>query len=96
MRQPTVDVHQLAHAIRTGDWTNGDLSTLVEAIKYRRAQMVKDVKRSVLVGAAVTFTDSRRGRTASGTVEKIGRTYITVRETGRGLWRVPASMIETV
>jgi hypothetical protein len=45
----------------------------------------------------VKFTSSRNGQTILGTVEKVNRKFIIVRENGKafgGSWRVPANMLQ--
>jgi hypothetical protein len=43
-------------------------------------------------GANVQFTSSKNGMTYKGTVNKVGRKYVTV-ATQQGMWRVPANML---
>jgi hypothetical protein len=43
-------------------------------------------------GANVQFTSSKNGMTYKGTVNKVGRKYVTV-ATPQGMWRVPANML---
>jgi hypothetical protein len=44
-------------------------------------------------GDEVTFNSTRLGRNVQGTVQKVGRKFVTVSTTA-GLWRVPANMLE--
>jgi hypothetical protein len=90
-----VDIKQINSAIMFGTWTDVELSSMIDAIKWNRAQLQKQVKRSISLGQAVKFTSAKRGMTMQGTVDKIAIKYITVR-TPQGLWRVPANMLETV
>lgn len=90
-------VQEINRAIMHGTFTNAELISFGEAIKFNRGQLVKQVKRSVTLGSTVKFTSNRNGMTYVGTVEKIAIKYVTVRDSSaRGLWKVPASMLEVV
>ena len=90
-------VQEINRAIMHGTFTNAELISIGEAIKFNRSQLVKQVKRSVTLGSTVKFTSNRNGQTYVGTVEKIAIKYVTVRDSSaRGLWKVPASMLEVV
>jgi hypothetical protein len=83
---------QIAHYIRFTPWANEDISKFVEAVKFARAQLVRNNIWSFGVGDAVTFNSSKLGFVA-GTVEKVAIKYVTVR-TPRGLYKVPANMLK--
>ena len=90
-------IHEINKAIMFGTFTNAELISIGDAIKFNRAQLVKQVKRSVTLGSTVKFTSNRNGMTYVGSVEKIAIKYVTVRDSStRGLWKVPASMLEVV
>ena len=80
--------------ILAGNFTNEQLSSIIDAVKFARARLTEVNKRSLRLGAAVRFTSTKNGMTYNGTVDKIAIKYVTVR-TGQGLWRVPANMLET-
>jgi hypothetical protein len=88
-------IQQINQSIMFGTWTDTELSSMIDAIKWNRAQLQKQVKRSISIGQTVKFTSAKRGMTMQGTVDKIAIKYITVR-TPQGLWRVPANMLEVV
>jgi hypothetical protein len=87
-------------AIISGQFTNDELNQIGEAIKFARIQLVKENRGSLVVGTKVKFTSGRTGGPVFGTVEKVNRKYIIVRENGfntlGGSWRVPANMLEAV
>ena len=90
-------VQEINRAIMHGSFTNAELISIGDAIKFNRAQLVRQVKRNVTVGSTVKFTSNRNGVTYVGSVEKIAIKYVTVRDSSaRGLWKVPASMLEVV
>jgi uncharacterized protein YwbE len=76
-------------------WTNTELTSMIDAVKWNRANLAKQIKRSISVGDNVEFTSSKTGRLTRGFVTKIAIKYVTV-NTGMGLWRVPASMLSVV
>lgn len=79
--------------ILAGNFTNDQLSSIIDAVKFARARLMEQNKRSLRVGATVSFTSSKTGQRVSGTVNKIAIKYVTV-ATQQGLWRVPANMLE--
>ena len=80
--------------ILAGNFTNEQLSSIIDAVKFARARLTDQTKRSLCLGASVKFTSTKNGMTYNGTVDKIAIKYVTVR-TNQGLWRVPANMLET-
>ena len=90
-----MDIKQINSAIMFGTWTNTELSSMIDAVKWNRNQLSKQIKRSMMVGDSVEFTSSKTGMTVQGTVTKIAIKYVTVR-TNQGLWRVPANMLRVI
>lgn len=95
-----VSIQQINSSIMFGELTNDNLDSIIQAIKYRRAQITQQNKRAFRVGDAVKFRNSRTGMTTVGTVKKINIKYILVSEPSRtggvftSTWRVPANMLE--
>ena len=90
-----MNIGQINTAIISGKWTNQDLESMIDAVKYARARLTENSKRSMKIGQLVKFHSTKRGITMSGTVNKIAIKYVTV-ATQQGLWRVPANMLEAV
>ena len=90
-----MDIKQINTEIITGTWTNKDLESMIDAVKFARARLTQDTKRSLRIGATVKWTSSKNPYGEQGTVQKIAQKYVTV-NTGKGLWRVPANMLEVV
>lgn len=88
-------VTEIKSAIINGQFSNDELMSIVEAVKYARGQLGRDIKRSLQVGDNVNFTNSRNGKNYTGHVVKVAIKNVTVRTT-EGLWRVPASMLSLV
>jgi hypothetical protein len=90
-----MDIKQINSAIMFGTWTDIELRSMIDAIKWNRSQLQKQIKRSLALGDTVSFTSSKNGVTYQGTVNKIAQKYVTV-NTAQGLWKVPANMLEVV
>jgi hypothetical protein len=88
-----MDIRQITHAIKFNGLTNDELDQVISALKFARAELAQDNKRTMTVGSQVKFTSARNGRAYLGTVKKVAIKYITV-DTGVGLFRVPANMLE--
>lgn len=81
--------------ILAGNFTNEQLSSIIDAVKFARARLTDATKRTLRLGGSVRFTSSKTGMTYTGSVDKIAIKYVTVR-TSQGLWRVPANMLEVI
>ena len=93
--QQLTEIQQINHAIMFGNFTNTELNSMLDAIKWARAQMTKQQTRALRVGDTVKFTSNRNGVTYQGTVDKIKIKYILV-NTPQGRYNVPANMLEAV
>jgi ribosomal protein L35AE/L33A len=91
-----VNVQEINRAIVSGQLTNADLNSVIDAVKFARARLTRQNKASLMLGDTVQFTSTRTGRTMQGTVQKIAIKFVTVNTPGQGLWRVPASMLTAV
>ena len=78
-----------------GTWTDIELRSMIDAVKWNRAQLVQQTKRSLRIGDNVNFTSSKTGKNVTGVVIKIAIKYVTVK-TVSGLWRVPANMLTKI
>ena len=88
-------IQEINRAIINGKFTNDELSSIIDAVKFNRSQLTRTVKRSLMLGDNVSFNSSKLGQNVQGTVTKIAIKYVTVR-TVNGLWKVPANMLEVV
>ena len=92
-------IQQINSAIMFGNFSNDELNSINDAVKFARATIAKQNKRAMNVGTVVKFKSSRTGMTVTGTVKKVNRKFILVNEQKSGsligtTWRVPASMLE--
>jgi len=91
-----MDIKQITTAIIHGSYTNEELNSIGDAMRFARAQLVARNKMVLSVGSTVKFTSSTRG-TISGVVKKINRKFIIVDQPGQyRSWKVPANMLEVV
>jgi hypothetical protein len=90
-------IQQVNSAIMFGNFTNEELTSIIDAVKFARANIANQNKRALTLGTIVKFTSSRTGMPVTGTVQKINRKFIIVRETNKlSNWRVPANMLTVV
>ena len=85
---------EINKAIMFGTWTNEELTSIGDAVKWNRAQLAKVTKRSMSIGCTVRFTHPKTGRVHTGIVKKIKIKNVTVLENGMMNWNVPANMLE--
>jgi len=90
-----MNIKDINQTIMFGTWTNDELTSIIDAVKWNRAKLTQSTKRSLRVGDNVNFTQSKTGRNTTGVVTKIAIKFVTVR-TIQGLWRVPANMLTKV
>ena len=90
-----MSIQSINAEILAGNFTNEQLTSIGDAIKFARARITEKSIRTLRLGTSVRFTSNKNGMTYSGTVDKIAIKYVTVR-TAQGLWKVPASMLEAV
>jgi uncharacterized protein YwbE len=90
-----LSIQDVNKAIMLQEWTNTELSSMIDAVKWNRERLAKRIKYSIRVGDNVEFTSSKTGRLTRGFVKKVAIKYVTV-DTGMGLWKVPANMLTVV
>ena len=90
-----MNANTVASTIIAGNFTNDELASIIEAVKYARSRLQKQTIRSLMLGDNVNFTSTKTGRNTTGTVYKIAQKYVTVR-TIDGLWKVPANMLNLI
>lgn len=90
---PTIT--EINQEIMHGTFTNDQLESIAQAVKYRRSQISHEVKREVRPGASVKFYHPKLGRDIFGTVDRVKQKYILV-QTVSGRYNVPANLLEQV
>ena len=92
-------IQEINSTIIAGNFTNDQLNSIMTAITFARNQLAQKNKFTLRKGSSVKFVSSRSGQTILGTVEKVNRKFVIVKENGKafgGNWRVPANMLESV
>ena len=90
-----MNIKDINQTIMFGTWSNDELTSIIDAVKWNRTQLTQSTKRSLRVGDNVNFTSGRTGLNTTGVVMKIAIKFVTVK-TINGLWRVPANMLTKV
>ena len=90
-----MDIKEINKAILFGTFTNNELTSVIDAVKFARARLTEQTKRSLRIGDNVNFTASKSGMNVTGVVMKIAIKYVTVKSV-QGQWRVPANMLTLV
>jgi hypothetical protein len=90
-----MNISQVNGAILAGGFSNTELSSIIDAVKFARSRLTQATKATLRMGSPVEFTSTKTGRTMQGTVTKIAIKYVTV-STNAGLWRVPANMLTVI
>jgi predicted transcriptional regulator len=89
-------IQDINSAIMSGTWTDAELSSIIDAVRFNRAQLARRVKGSIVLGDQVKFYSAKRSMTVAGTVKKVAIKYVTVQTSQGGLWKVPANMLEVI
>ena len=90
-----MNITQVNQAIMHGNFTNDELTSIIDAVKYGRSRLTRQIKSGLMVGDNVNFNSTKLGRNVTGVITKIAIKYVTVR-TATGLWRVPANMLSVI
>ena len=87
-----MNINQINSAIMHGNFTNDQLDAVLQAVKFAREQLRKEVRRELRIGCTVSFISNRNGQKHSGTVDsiKIKNAIVT---TPMGRYRVPCNML---
>ena len=87
-----MNASQINSAIISGTFSNDELTSIIDAVKFARARLASSTKRELRIGSQVMWDSAKRGCTATGVVEKINVKNVVVRE-GTLLWKIPANML---
>jgi hypothetical protein len=90
-----MSIQTVNREILSGAFSNDELSSIIDAVKYARARLGKQAIRSLSIGDNVNFNSTKLGHNVTGVVTKIAIKYVTVK-TVKGLWKVPANMLTLV
>jgi hypothetical protein len=85
-------LQEINSAILYNEFTNDQLTSIVDAVRFARGQLTSKHVRTLVIGTTVKFKSIKLG-TVIGTVQKVNRKFIMVRA-GMTVWRVPANMLQ--
>ena len=88
-----MNLQAINSAIITGGLSNADLDSVIDAVKFRRAQIARVNTVTFRTGDKVKFTSNRNGQVYVGTVRKVAIKNIIV-DTPLGGYKVPANMLQ--
>ncbi len=88
-----MNIQTINQAIIAGSFTNDELSSIIDAVKFARSQLTQKARFTLRAGAKVKFYSTKRGVTVEGSITKVAQKYATV-STTQGLWKVPMNMLE--
>lgn len=89
-------IRTINEEIMFGSFTDVELTSIIDAVKFARANLQKQNIRALRLGGQVRWVSSKNPRGESGTVQKIAHKYVTVKTATGLLWKVPANMLEVV
>ena len=87
-------IQDINSAIMFGGFTNEQLNSILQAVKYRRSQLAKQQARELRLGDSVRF--SSRGIVYFGTLERVKIKKALVKVGNHARYNVPLSMLEPV
>lgn len=91
-----MNIMQINTAILQGGFTNDQLTSIIDSVKFARARLTEQNKRSLTIGDNVHFNSTKlKGAGVTGVVVKIAVKFVTVK-TVSGMWRVPANMLSKI
>ena len=91
-----MNIQAINTAIIQGSFTNDQLNSIADAVRFARSQITRRNTGSFVIGTRVKFYNRKTGVTYTGTVNKVKLKNILV-DTDVGVrYNVPAAMLETV
>lgn len=89
-----MNISDINTAIISGNFSNDELNSIVDAIKFKRARITQANTFQIRMGDSVTYR-SRDGQQKTGVVQKVNRKNMVVLVNGVR-WNVPANMLTKV
>ena len=89
-----MNISQINTAIIHGSFSNDDLTSIIDAVKFARAKLGRQNIYSFSRGAKVQFTN-KQGRIVVGEVVDVKIKNVIV-QVGMTRWKVPANMLTAV
>lgn len=89
----SLTIRDINSAIISGVFTNDDLTSILNAVKFARTQLGRQKAREFKAGDSVKFTSNRNGITYTGKVDRVKLKFALV-TTGHQRFNVPLTMLE--
>jgi hypothetical protein len=64
-----MDIKEINRSIITGNLTNDQLTSIIDAVKFARSQLMDQTKRSLTLGSKVKFNSTKRGKMTSSMLQ---------------------------
>ena len=90
-----MNIQAINGAILAGCFTNDQLNSINDAVRFARSKLVRQVANSLNIGSTVQFTSNRNGKVYKGTIESI-KIKNAIVNTQLGRYKVPMNMLESV
>lgn len=90
-----MNISDINTAIISGSFSNDELTSIVDAVKYARAKLGRATLWSIQRGDKVSYVSSKSGLPVVGEVVDIKIKNVIVK-VGATKWRVPANMLTKV
>lgn len=91
-----MEIREINSAIMFGTFTDVELNSVLDAVKFARANLQRQNIRSLRLGSTVRWQDRKTPYGEQGVVEKIALKYVTVKTAQGVRWKIPANMLEVV
>jgi hypothetical protein len=88
-------IKEVNSAIMYGTFTNQQLDSIIDAVKFRRTAVARENANTLRIGSDVYFISNRNGRKYQGKLEAI-KIKNAIVNTALGKYRVPLNMIAAV
>jgi hypothetical protein len=88
-----MNIMEINTAILQGSFTNEQLNSINDAVRFARARLGDQVRRELRIGELVQFKSNRNGMVYKGTLESI-KIKNAVVATSLGRYKVPMNMLE--
>lgn len=91
-----MNITAINSAIISGQFNNDELTSIIDAVKYARAQVGRRNINGLKAGQKVSFESRKLGGNITGTVVRVMQKNVVVNCGQHGQWRVPANMLSVV
>lgn len=91
-----MDIKAINTAIVTGSFTNADLDSIHDAIKFAKSRIATQLSCTLMKGSKVTLSHAKLGGRVQGTVLKVKIKKADVKLDTGPIYTVPLSMLSAV